>query len=309
MSKKSKQIQYLNKDFGDFRGKIIDFAKNYFPDTYNDFNESSPGMMFIEMAAYVGDVLSYYIDHNMKESLLNHANERHNVIDIARALGYKAKAIVPSYVNLDVFQVLPVVGSAGNVLPDWRYALKLEQGMVVASNESTDVKFSSIEQLDFAASASAGDTQVSVYTIDDDTGDPTSYLVRKQLKAVAGEKASEQFTFNEPKKFEKIRIDSTKVIKIDSVEDTDGNKWYEVPYLAQDTIFEEIRNDKTFNPFGSASAFEVPYLLKLRRTARRFTTGLAFNNKTELSFGAGISTDPDELIVPNPETIDGLVEV
>lgn len=303
MANKKTNINYLNKDFRKFRENIIDYAKQYFPDTYNDFNEASPGMMFIEMAAYVGDVLSYYIDNNMREGLLEHAQEKSNVVDIARSMGYQAKPVVPSYATLDVFQVLPTVGSAGTVLPDWRYALKVDPGMVLSSTENTDLKFSSLEAIDFAASASAEDTQVSVYTIDDETGDPTSYLVKKQCKVVSGELTTETVAFTSPKKFEKVRLDSTKVIKIESVKDSDGNRWYEVPYLAQDTIFEEIQNNSTFNPLQSGSAFEVPYLLKLRRTARRFTTGLAFNNKTELKFGAGISTDPDELIVPNPETI------
>ena len=77
-----KQVNYLNKDFSDFRDNLIEFAKVYFPNTYNDFNESSPGMMFIEMAAYVGDVLSYYIDSSFRESLLVYAEEKRNIYSI-----------------------------------------------------------------------------------------------------------------------------------------------------------------------------------------------------------------------------------
>ena len=51
-----KEIKYLNKDVAGFRNDLIEFSKQYFPNTYNDFNESSPGMMFIEMASYA---LSY----------------------------------------------------------------------------------------------------------------------------------------------------------------------------------------------------------------------------------------------------------
>ena len=98
--KKRKPVQYLNKDFGSFREKLIDYAKQYFPDTYNDFNESSPGMMFIEMASYVGDVLSFYIDHQAKETMLMHAEEKSNVVDLAKSLGYKAKAIAKGIVLL-----------------------------------------------------------------------------------------------------------------------------------------------------------------------------------------------------------------
>ena len=305
--KKRKPVQYLNKDFGSFREKLIDYAKQYFPDTYNDFNESSPGMMFIEMASYVGDVLSFYIDHQAKETMLMHAEERSNVVDLAKSLGYKAKAIAPAYVDLDIYQILPVLGSGTSATPDYRYALKIEQGMVVASAESPEVKFSTLRNLDFKATGSESDT-TTVYTIDDSTGDPTSYLIKKTMPAISGELKTQAFTFESPKKFDRVRIDSTKVIKIDSVNDGDGNKWYEVPYLAQDTIFDEIANDRTNNPHGSGSSEDAPYLLKLRRTARRFTTGLAFNNKTELHFGAGISADPDELIIPSPETIGNTLD-
>ena len=69
---------------------MIEFAKTYYPDSYNDFNEASPGMMFIEMAAYVGDVLSYYIDKQFQENLLAYAQELSNVYAISQAMGYRS---------------------------------------------------------------------------------------------------------------------------------------------------------------------------------------------------------------------------
>ena len=86
-----KQVNYLNKNFSAFKGDLIEYAKTYFPNSYADFNESSPGMMFIEMAAYVGDVLSYYIDSQFRESLLAYAEEKRNVYTIAQSFGYKPK--------------------------------------------------------------------------------------------------------------------------------------------------------------------------------------------------------------------------
>ena len=125
--KQVRDLKYLNTDFQGFRNNLINYAKNYFPDIYNDFNESSPGMMFIEMASYVGDVVSYYVDQQLKESLLVHAEERSNVVDIARALGYKTKPSIPSIVNLCVYQVVPVEVSTGE--PDYNYALEISAGM------------------------------------------------------------------------------------------------------------------------------------------------------------------------------------
>ena len=88
--KQTKDISYLGKDFRQFRKNLIEFSKQYFPNTYTDFNESSPGMLFIEMSSYVGDVLSYYADNNIKESILDQASERGNIFDLAKALGYSS---------------------------------------------------------------------------------------------------------------------------------------------------------------------------------------------------------------------------
>ena len=147
-----KDVKYLAKDFGEFRQNIINFTKNYFPDTYNDFNESSPGMMFMEMASYVGDVLAYYTDSNLKESLLASAEELPNVQAIADALGYKTKNVIPSLVDIDVYQTVPVIGSGVNAKPDYNYALLLDAGMEIKSNSGVD--FRTLMPVDFNSTGS-----------------------------------------------------------------------------------------------------------------------------------------------------------
>ena len=114
-----KDVSLVGKDFGQLRKNLIEFSKNYFPNTFNDFNESSPGMMFIEMASYVGDVLSFYTDTQLRESLLINAEEKANLFNLAATYGYKPKNIVPSAVTLDVFQLVPSKGSGDNVKPDF----------------------------------------------------------------------------------------------------------------------------------------------------------------------------------------------
>ena len=111
----SRDVKYLNKDFSSFRGDLIEFAKTYFPNTYNDFNESDPRMMFIEMASYVGDVLSYYIDEQFKESLLSFAEEKKTIYEIAQGYGYKPRLASPSTVTLDVFQTNKNYPSTGKI--------------------------------------------------------------------------------------------------------------------------------------------------------------------------------------------------
>ena len=103
MARVQKDVRYLNKDFGAFRENLIEFAKIYYPNTYNDFNEASPGMMFIEMAAYVGDVLSYYVDSQFKEMLLAYAEDRKTIYEMAQTFGYRPKTTSPSFTTIDIF--------------------------------------------------------------------------------------------------------------------------------------------------------------------------------------------------------------
>ena len=300
-NKNIRDIKYLNKDFGGFREDLIKYAKSYFPDTYNDFNESSPGMMFIEMASYVGDVLSYYVDDQLKESLIMHAEERANVVDLARALGYKTKPSIPSLAEMCVYQIVPATFSGvSNVSPDMRYAMEIAEGLICTTG---DVEFITQDKVDFKASSSLNPTEITVYQIDDVTGEPTYYLLKKEVQAMAGKLETETFTFTDPKKYSKITLEPDNIVSIINVKDTDTNNWREVQYLAQDNIFEDVINNWSADPSMSAYNYDSPYILKLRRTGRRFTTHVLPNNKTQLWFGAGISTQPDELIVPNPNNV------
>ena len=297
--KQVRDLKYLNKDFSDFRQTLVNYAKNYFPDIYNDFNESSPGMMFIEMASYVGDVLSYYVDNQMKESLLIHAEERSNVIDLARALGYKTKPTVPAIVKINVYQVVPVALTDSE--PDYRYALNIGAGMELSTEDGQI--FMTQEPVDFNVDTKKSPRETTVYKVDETYGNPEYYLLKKEVNAVAGKVMTENFVFGEPEKYTRIKLGDKKVISILDVKDDAGNIWYEVPYLAQDNIFEDVVNNWAADPEMSEFNYDAPYILKLRRTARRFTVHIDENNTTQLWFGAGISTQPDEVIIPNPENI------
>ena len=297
-----KEISYLGKDFGQFRKNLIDFTKQYFPDTYTDFNESSPGMIFIEMASYIGDVLSYYADSNLKESLLEQASERANIFDLAKSLGYTPKNAVPAYATMDVFQLLPAIGSGASIAPDYNYALSIKPGFQVKQEDGA-AEFRTLDSVDFAYSSSSDPTEVTVYETDDATNLPVYYLLKKTVKAVSGTVKTSQFTFNSPIAYDKIVLSDTNIIEIVSVEESDGDNWYEVPYLAQDTIFEAVPNLLENDPDLNAYRSSAPSLLKMKRTAKRFITRLRSDNKLELQFGAGISDNNDEEIIPNPTNV------
>ena len=291
-----KPVNYLNKDFSDFRDNLIEFARVYFPNTYNDFNESSPGMMFIEMAAYVGDVLSYYIDSQFKESLLAYAEEKRNVYNIAQSFGYKPNVTAPASVVLDVFQTVPAL----NEKPDERYALNVKAGTQLTST-STGTTFRTLEDVNFKFSSSYEPRDITIFETEDNI--PTKYLLKKQVKAQSGNIVTETFTFGSAEKYTQIKLSNPKVIEIISCTDSDGNNWSEVDSLARDTVFADIENNATNDPTSVINREVSPYILKLNKTSRRFTRYIDQNDSSVLRFGAGISNNPDEEIIPNPSMV------
>ena len=304
-----KDINYLAKNFSQFRTNLIDFAKQYFPNTYTDFDTSSPGSMFIEMAAYVGDVLSFHADTNLKESFLQYASERENIYDIARSLGYKPNNIVPATVDLDVFQLVPAIGTGVNVKPDFNYALSIKQGMVIKQNNGS-ATFRTLDSINFMFSSSYDPTEITIYDVDSATKLPTYYLLKKSARAISGELRTQTFSFSTPVPYDKIVLADTNIVEVVSVEESDGDNWYEVPYLAQDTIFEAVANLSENDPELSIYRSSAPNLLKMRKTAKRFITKLRADNKLELQFGSGISDNNDEEVLPNPDNVgNGLANV
>jgi len=291
-----KSVNYLNKDFSDFKSNLIEFAKQYFPNTYNDFNEASPGMMFIEMASYVGDVLSYYIDSQFRETLLAYAEEKSNVYNIAQSFGYKPKTTSPADVVLDTFQTVPAL----NGKPDFRYALTIDEGTQINAS-SNGTTFRTLEDVNFKFSSSYDTREVNIF--ETDSGEPTKFLLKKKVKARSGEISTEFFDFGSAEKYTQIKLGNSDVIEIISCTDSDGNKWYEVDSLARDTIFENMENNSANDPSSIGDRESVAYILKLKRVSRRFTTFINENDETVLKFGAGISDNPDEEIVPNPTNV------
>ena len=290
-----KDVKYINKDFAQFRNNLINFAKNYYPKTYQDFNESSPGMMFIEMASYVGDVLSYYTDQSFRESLLGYAQESGNVLALSQLFGYKPRQNAPSTAKLDVFQLVPASGSGEAAAPDMDYALTIGGNMELSNEDG--VRFHSLTPVDFNQ-----EPEVTVYEING-SGEVARYLLKKQVEISSGDVVTKTYNFTEPKPYDKIVLEEDNVINILEITDGAGHEWREVDYLAQDTTFEDIANIPFNDPDLSQYRSTVPYILKLRKTARRFVTRLREDGRVEILFGSGVSSDADEEIVPNPKNV------
>lgn len=296
----NREVKYTNKDFGELRQGLINYAKNYFPNTYNDFNESSPGMMFIEMAAYVGDVLNFYSDVQLQESLLYTVNEKMNLYNLSQGMGFKPKTIIPAQVDLDIMQLVPAKGSGQNTEPDFSYALSVNENMILRTSENT--QFRTVQPVDFRYSSSLDPTVISVYSVLND-GSIEYYLLKKHVKAVQGELITQNFEFTEPKIYDKITLLESNIGEVVDVVDSDGNKWYEVPYLAQDLVSIPIRNLEFNDPELAQFRSSVPYLLCYKQTEKRFVTRMRKDDLLEIQFGAGLSEEADEEIIPNPMNV------
>ncbi len=296
---KGKDIKYLNKDFASFRGNLIEFAKTYFPKTYSDFNESSPGMMFIEMASYIGDSLSYYIDDTLKESLMTYAEDPQSVLALAQYLGYKPKVTSPAITTLSVYQLVPSIGVGVNNKPDEKFYLRIKEGLL-SNSTNNNIVFRTTDVVDFSDETGR---EISIYQRDANTGEPLFYLVKKYVQALSGELREKEVTFTNYVPFQKIDLDETNVIQIYDVRDSNGNKWYEVPYLGQEMVFVDTPNTEINDPDLYQFKSTVPFILKTIKTARRFVTKVNQNNTTSIQFGAGDSSASDEQLIPNLKNV------
>jgi hypothetical protein len=287
-----KNISYLNKDFGDFKASLQQYAKTYFPTTYNDFSEATPGNMFIEMASYVGDVMSFYLDTQIQENFLLYAKEKENLYALSYVMGYRPKASYASNTIVDVYQLVPSITTGGITTPDYQtYGLIIPTNTSLTST-STGTKFITTQQIDFT---DTGSTEISFV-------DSNYYLFKKSVPAISAEIKETTINVGVNQKFATADITDTNILQILNVTSSDSNFWYEVPYLAQSSTFQKISNP-------SYNTDQVPYLLQLQQTPRRYVSRILSDNTMQLEFGAGLSTNKtDSQIIPTANNIQaGLV--
>ena len=294
----NKPINYLNKDFSDFKDALINLAQIYYPDTVNDFTEGSPGTMFIEMASYIGDVLSFYTDAQVQETFLQYAQERENLYALAYTLGYVPAVTNPSSVELEIFQQIP---AKSNGDPDYDYALRILKNSTFKPNNNSGTDFLIQNDVNFAFSSSFDPTEETVYST---VGtQPDYFLLKKKVKAISAELKTETFTIQGAERFKTLSLDDDRIISVQSIIDSEGNEYTEVPYLAQETIFEEVPNIEANDPELKQYNGQVPYLLRTKKVSKRFITRFRSNKKLEIHFGAGSTGGDDTTIIPNPDNI------
>jgi hypothetical protein len=296
-----RDIKYLNRDFSDFRNRLIEFSKTYFPNTYNDFSPASPGMMIIEQSSYVGDVLSFYLDNQFQENFIQFAQQINNVYELSYMFGYKPKTTGVAQATVDFYQQLPAKNVGGTIVPDYDYALTINENTIISSAAGGNTPFLLQDKIDFSFSSSQDPTEISVYQISGDS--PQYYLLKKSRKTISSQINSQTFTFTTPENFTTIEINSSNIVKILDIIDSDGNVWYEVDHLGQEMIYKKIKNTNVNDPNNVLDSGEVPYLLSLEKVQRRFSTRFTSAGTLQIQFGSGTAIDNDEDIIPNPNNV------
>ena len=286
-----KAIKYVAREFSDYRQELVEFAKNYFPDTYNDFSPTSPGMMFIEMAAYVGDILSFYQDTQLQETFLQYAKDPGNLYSMAYMMGYKPKVTNAAEVTLELSQNISADGD-GN--PNWDDALIVDENATITSDSSGQVQFFIQNKVDFSLSSSFDPTDIVISNITGNT--PNEFLLTKKTKAFSGEVKTISQTYSTAEKFTTITVDDTNIIGILDIIDSDGENWYEVPFLGQDSIFVDQANT-------GADANRVPNTIELQKVPKRFVTRFNSTGQLIIQFGAGTVGGDDTTFTPDPSNV------
>ena len=285
----AKDIKYLNRDFQDIRAKLIEFSKTYYPNTYNDFSPTSPGMMFMEQAAYVGDIMSFYLDNQLQETFTQFARQNNNLYELAYMFGYKPKATGAAQVEIDLYQQVPSKLVGGNYVPDMNYAMTLGENSLVTSAQDETVTFLIKDQCDFSFSSSLDPTEISIYSIAGTI--PQYYLLKKTKKAISSTIKSQNFTFGTHTPFPTVNIDDS------------NNEYYEVDYLGQEMVYDKIKNTNVNDPNNVVDSGEVPYILQLKKVQRRFATRFTSETNLQIQFGSGNPNDVDEIITPDPNNV------
>lgn len=296
-TKKSPIRSYLAKDYNDFRSELLKYAKTFFPDKIQDFSEASVGGLMLDMAAAVGDNMSFYLDHQFRELSWSDAVEVQNVERLLRNNGVKITGASPATVTVTFFIEVPVTTSAGRIVPDRTSLPVILENTVVES--SNGVSFSTVEDVDFAESDRFGNLFAKVQVGEtSSSGLPLTFILSRSVVAVSGKIYTEQFTFTSSfQPFRTIQLTNANVSEVVSVTDSDGNSWYEVESLTQDTVFLGVLNKDDDNNLVRESLEVVP-------SPRRFITNVNLQSrKTTIQFGGGDPTFSDDDVFPDPSKL------
>jgi len=279
-------IKYTSRDFGSIKNSLVEYARRYYPNTFKDFNEASFGSLMLDTVAYVGDIMSFYLDYQANESFLDTAIEYKNIAKLAKQLGHKYGP-TPSSTGEVAFHVLIPANAAGTA-PDESYYPILRRGSTMSSQIQT--KYILIEDVNFAHP----NNEIVVARANSVTGAPTYYAVKAYGKVISGELLNQSIAVGSYRKFRKLELtEGENVSEVIQVTDSDGQEYFEVDYLSQDVVYKEFRNPNT------TERTTAPKIIKPVVVPRRFTVDRE-PGRTFLQFGYGSESDltSDEIVDP-----------
>ena len=296
---KEQNKSYLAKDFTSLRADILQYARTYFSEQIRDFSEASMGGLLLDMAAYVGDTMSFYLDYQFKELNPQTAIESQNVVNHAKNAGVDIVGASPATVMVTfTIQVSAKMKSDGSWGPN-PIQMPLIKALNTVMVSTNGITFTLESDLDFGEKNDDGVLLCSYRVFSQDSsGAPASYICSREALCMSGKTVVESFSIpNIPKPFRKITLTNSDVSEIISVKDLSNNEYYEVESLTQNVVYKRVKNLDE-NRDIVESNFEIlpaPY---------RFTKATDFNSRlTTLQFGSGDAESLDDDILPDPSQL------
>ncbi len=286
--KKSVAIDYTNRDFSSIKRDLTQIAERFYPDTFQDFSEASFGSMMLDAVAYVGDQLSFYLDYNVNESFLDTSYQLDNIIRHGRIMGFKNSGRPSAYGTVAIYVLVPA--STTSLGPDTNYIPVIKRGTRFSSTNGQSYVL--IEDIDMAESTNP----IVVARTDADTGNPEHYAIKSYGKVVSGFFNTESVEIGAFQRFRRVNLSQPNVSEIISVFDSEGNEYFEVENLSQDTVFKSLTNKNYKND-------NVPSVMKPLLVNRKFIT-IFDNSGVSLQFGSGDELSSDIVAEPQNLSID-----
>ena len=296
--KNVRQRNYLARDFDGFRAVILDYARRYYPDRIQDFSESSLGGLFLDMAAYVGDNMSFYLDHLFNELNGDTAVETVNVERALVAAGVPITGASPAIVDVDMYIEVPVL-TDGSLKPDPTLLPTVLAGTLFVADNGTqfsvveDAKFWTMDK-DTGVISVASDVVVTNGARQTGTDIILTKILKKTMTCSSGRQTTQTFTIEDFIPFRRLNLSQKDVTHVTSVVDGYGNVYYEVDSLTNDVVYKNVLNtsEKDSIVKDALKVIPAPY-----RYVKEVSLG---DRSTTLLFGGGTAENLEDDIIPDP---------
>lgn len=290
---KIKEVSYSNKDFNSLRNELQNYALTHFSDNIIDFSDASLGGLILDLGAYVGDTLMYYLDHQFNENSIERAVEKNNIERLIRESGTEIPSASPAFAEVDISIVVPAEQINGEYVPKASVLPIVKKNSIFSTPEG--ISFYLLEDIDFNFKDNE-DKYVANVSIGRLRGDiPVNFVMtRKGIVSSSSVKTEVHSIPNNYQPFRTITLDSENINEIISVIDTNGDEYHQVDTLSQDTVFKAIENSRY-------DSDEVQYRLEMLHAPKRYVATRSINSgKTTLRFGSGSEDVYDEDVIPDP---------